>query len=167
MAHNSIAGSYSATWGGSALGRTENGFVIEFRSFGVPLTFEEWGEIPFDMVHRGLEVTVEGVFKEWRSAGLDNALWPWSNSLGKVGCPGDMVVDGETPISEPLVLTAYSCANASSYGGNVWTFHETIIDPEVINRINFDNNPRVVPIRFKAFMVATGDPAENRFFTIT
>lgn len=172
VVHNATQGHYNATWNALALGRTEEGLIWEVTHQGEMLRFEEFGQSIIDMVYRGADLTVEGVFAEWDSAGIQSALWPFSSTFGKQDCVGQFAVDGS--FAKPLLLTAEACAPAATDGPATITFHKTIMDPGVASRINLNNKTRLLPLRFRVFLwdtdpspgPATGTPSRS-FFTVT
>ena len=58
--------------------------------------------------------------------------------------------------AQPLILTASNCSPAFTDGPATFTFHQTIMEPEVAARINLNNKPRTVPIRFRVFLTNIG-----------
>lgn len=151
----STQGNYTALWGGLPLGRTDEGFYIEINHKGEMLRFEEFGESVIDMIKMGADVYVEGVLKEWRASGLLPALWYHSQDFGNLDCPaGQYAV--QSGCAQPLILTASNCSPAFTDGPATFTFHQTIMEPEVAARINLNNKPRTVPIRFRVFLENIG-----------
>jgi len=184
LPHAAISGNYTATWGGAALGLTEEGFAIEITHKGEPVMFEEFGQNMVDMIHLGYEVSVECVLKEWNSAALQDAIWPWQTSaggdFGLEECVGSFAVQdslgqGGAPyvgsFALPLLLTAVPCSPAgqspTTTGPGLWTFHRAIMAPDVAARINLDNKPRLVPIRFNCFLCDPLSDDDLRYFTIS
>jgi hypothetical protein len=163
VAHKAQVGHYDATWNNLALGRTEDGWTYEINHKGETLMFEEFGDSIIDLVGRGAELTVEATLKEWKEEGLKAALWPWSDTFGQFECAGRFAVANN--YAKALVLTASTCSQAGteateSDGPKYITFHKTIFAPEMAARINLNNKPRVVPVRFNVFLtdVGTGTP---------
>ena len=147
----STQGNYTAIRGGLPLGRTDEGFFIEITHKGELFRFEEFGQNVIDLIKLGADVFVEGVLKEWNAEGLLPALWYDSAEIGNVDCPaGQFAVRGGC--AEPLILTASNCSPAFTDGPVTFTFHKTIFEPEVAARINLNNQPRTVPIRFRVFL---------------
>lgn len=171
VAHSAMAGHYTATFNTLDLGKTDEGWTYEVTHKGRVVRFEEYSDNMIDLIYRGAEVTVETVLKEWNSAGLLAALWPWSATYGKVDCSGLFAVAGD--FAKPLVLTANSCspagsADPSTDGPATMTFHKAIMAPEVASRINLNNDTRMVPIRFNTFLWDTDSPnLDNRYFSFT
>jgi len=168
MDHLATSGNYTALWNALSLGRTDEGFFFEVNHKGEMLRFEEFGQNVIDMVEQGCDLFVEGVLKEWLAAGLQSALWYHSSTFGNIDCPaGKFAVKGGR--AKPLVLTASSCAPASTDGPATLTFHKTIMEPEVAARINLNNKPRMVPIRFRVFLenIGTAQSPVYSFFTAT
>ena len=162
MSHNIVSGNYSGTWDNRNLGRTEEGWFLEITHKGEVITLEELGDNMVDLIHRGSEVTIEAVLKEANSEAIENALWPWHQNSGAIECIGQLAVaDG---FARPLVLTVQTGCRDTS--GNLidppspqtLTFHRTIMAPDVASRINFNNKPRLVPIRFNCYLFDVANP---------
>ena len=152
----STQGNYTAIRGGLPLGRTDEGFFIEINHKGEIHRFEEFSQNAIDMIKMGADVFVEGVLKEWNAVGLLPALWYHSADFGNMDCPAGQfaVRDG---CAQPLILTASNCSPAFTDGPATFTFHSTIMEPEVAARINLNNKPRTVPIRFRVFLTNIGN----------
>lgn len=95
-----IAGPYTATWNGSALGHTENGFALRVSSAAELITADAYGDSVLDGVYRGGNYFVQVVGLEYSSA-LTAAFWPYG-AFGVHGQAGRLM----TAIAAPLVLTA-------------------------------------------------------------
>jgi hypothetical protein len=164
--HGGIAGHPTATWNGLALGLTDEGFFIEINHKGEVVQFEEYSANMVDMIHQGADVYVETILKEWNAAGLQTALWYHSATFGKLDCAGaELSVNGS--FAKPLVLTSTACTPAADTPTTI-TFHAALMAPEVASRINFNNDLRVVPIRFNVFLTnqGTAEIPDYRYFTI-
>ena len=157
MSHNATSGNFTALWGGQPLGRTDEGFFLEIMHKGEMFRFEEFGQNVIDMIKLGADVYVETVLKEWLAPGLLAALWYHSSpeNFGTIDCPaGEFAVVGGC--AQPLILTANPCTPAATDGPASFTFHRTLMEPEIAARINLNNKPRMVPIRFRAFFHDVG-----------
>jgi hypothetical protein len=169
VVHNTIVGHYVSIWNSLALGRTEEGLFWEITHQGEMVRFEEFGQTIIDLVYQGADLTVEGVFSEWDSAAIESALWPYSATFGKQDCVGLLAVKGE--FAKPLTLNASTCSSAYTDSYQSITFLKTILDPAVAARINLNNKPRHLPLRFRVFLTDnSADPGtstpDNRFFVI-
>jgi hypothetical protein len=95
----SIMGWYKATWAGSDLGTTENGWSVEFTTMNEAIHCDDLGDALADAVQRGQAVRVVGRGLEW------SLLKP---ALGLVNTPGDVTADlGQlvSTLADVLVLT--------------------------------------------------------------
>jgi hypothetical protein len=150
---NLVAGHYSVTWNGVALGATEDGWTITMTPKGEVVTAEEWGDNELDIIHRGVTVTLDAVIKEW-TTGLVQAIWFAHATFGQQSCVGQSAVLNS--LVKPMVFTpacANSTADASTVGlGNATTFHQCIMTPDSAAKINLNNKPRVVPVQFTALL---------------
>lgn len=158
---NTTQGNYFGTWGGETLGCTDEGFFIEILHKGEFIRFEEFGQNVLDFIKLGADVFVEAVFKEWNAAAVKKLLWQHSAIFGQVDCPGASAIkDG---CAKPLVLTPSNCVQAT----DIFTFHATIMEPEVAARINLNNKVRMVPIRMRCFLTVQGTGELFKYFTVT
>lgn len=181
MTHNAVAGTYAGVYIGDDLGYTVDGFNIDYQALGVNLQAEDFGQSVITTIHSGASIFVEAIFKEWRSEAIFAAFWPWAgqseadeDNIGMENSIGKSVVksSGSSKLCGSLVLTADACANANSHGGTVWTFHKASIDPEHIKRLNFNNLPRLLPLRFIVYLTQPNlddvSPSSTpRFFTVS
>ncbi len=158
--HAATAGHYTALYGGSDLGRTEEGWFWEVIHKGELVRFEEYAQSIVDFVYQGADVFVETVLKEWNAAALQGALWPFSASFGKVECVGTFAVLGN--FFSDLVLTPEACNPATQ----TYTFHKVIMAPEVASRINLNNSVRTIPMRFQVFLSEQG-ASDYQFFSVS
>lgn len=164
MANLITTGNYSGTRGGLDLGCTDEGWFIEIIHKGEMVRFEDFGQNVLDEIPLGADVFVETVLKEWQAPGLMAALWPYGVTFGMFGsCPSGGLIP-----KEPLILTANTCGLANSNGSQIFTFHQTVFEPEVAARINLNNKPRLVPIRFRVFLtnIGSGDNPNYSYFTV-
>ena len=166
--NNVTLGHYTATWNALDTGKTEEGWSLEIIHKGEKLRFDEFSENVIDLIMRGADVFVEAVLKEWKAAAVQSIIWPFSSTFGKLDCPGGVFAVAGSK-AKPLVLTAASCPPAGTDGPATITFHNSIMDPEVASRINFNNLPRLIPVRFMTMLkdIDAGSPVDYRYFSVT
>ena len=103
-----LAGAYSATYGGAALGTIDDGFELEWSQ-----TIEDILSDSFrarqDGVFQGIEMQLRFVLNEPLSAGVAALAWPWDATEGKSGVVGRLM----TSMAQALVLTKCT-GNAAS-----------------------------------------------------
>ena len=160
--HSALAGHFNGTWDSTALGKTEEGWFLEISVEGEPVTFEEFADNELDMISRGAKVSLEGTLKEASDSLLIDLLWPFHATGGLTNCVGEFAVTGS--YAKTIVLTAATCASATPA---TITLHSCILEPGFISRINLNNRPRLIPVRFKVFLVDVSENStpEYRHFT--
>lgn len=152
-----IAGPYTATWDGDALGITEDGFSWSPVPFHEKIRGDNMGDTTQDTVYRGLGMTIEFTLEEYDKAGVEDLLWPYHATLGNHGQAGVL----GSALAKALVLTAVAGTTAATVPASM-TFPYTIIDPDFASQIRLRAGLRKVPIRLIAF-----PNANSVFFTQT
>lgn len=161
--HIATSGHYTALYNALDLGKTDEGWFLELTLKGEMVRFEEFSQNVVDMIYQGADVVVETVLKEWRAAGLQGALWPFSTTFGKIDCSGQFAALNE--FAKPLILTPNSCSPAGT-DGPTFTFSRAVLEPDIASRINLNNKTRMVPLRFRTFLQDVGTN-DFRYFSIT
>ena len=118
----SIMGWYKATWSGSDLGTTENGWSVEFTTMNEAIHSDDLGDSLVDAVQRGQAVRVVGRGLEW------SLMKP---ALGLVHTPGDVTRDiGQlvSTLAYPLVLTPQNNVGDVGAVRKTLTFNLTYIE---------------------------------------
>ena len=103
-----IAGAYSATYDGAAIGQIEDGFEIEYGQV-VQDIMSDMFRAREDGVFQGIEYLVRFVLMEPTLAGVARLIWPWSATVGQTGVIGRLM----TTLADPLILTACSGTTAA------------------------------------------------------
>jgi hypothetical protein len=150
---NLVAGHYNVTYGGAALGATEDGWTMTITSKGDIVTADEWGEHELDIIGRGVTITLEAVIKEWTTA-LVTAIWQYHATFGRHGCIGYSAI--KNSFVQPMVFTpacAGGTADATTVGlGSATTFPYCLLTPDSASKINLNNRQRVVPVQFSVLL---------------
>lgn len=117
MAHSYqfVAGPYRALWNGLALGQAEDGITFEYSMDAEPIVGDNLGSTVQDLIYRGAEVWINGMFTEAKALGqlvavTNKPSWPWDDTFGKVGRPGILANSGSK--GKPLVLTKVAGTSA-------------------------------------------------------
>lgn len=114
-----IAGGYTATYAGAALGIIEDGFELEFTGVsGDPVKGDNMGDVTQAIVLRGGgDVFLSFTMIQADSAGVSGLIWPASATFGKLdaGFVGKVAGENNGSVSNAaaLVLTKVSGPNAS------------------------------------------------------
>ncbi len=95
-----LAGNYSATYGGSALGQIDDGFSLDWAQKLEEITSDSF-KARQDGVYQGIEMTLRFVLNEPKAAGVKNLVWPWATTEGDSGIVGRLM----SALALPLVLT--------------------------------------------------------------
>lgn len=154
-----IAGGFTATYGGSALGTIRNGFTLEWTGDEEIIRGDNLGTAAQDAVLIGQDVFVEFELAEWNAAGAQAAMWPWGGATGSGGTLGRLASD----IDEQLILTAIAgTSSAALTGEDVYTFPKCKLAEGFPVRILLATRLRTVPLRFRVY-----PDASNVYFTLT
>ena len=101
MALDFVAGPFSATYDGSALGTTEEGFETEYQQIAKLITTDEFKGTQ-DAVYQGINMQISTILMNPKEIGVEKLIWPWSTIVGHSGVSGRLW----TELARPLVLTA-------------------------------------------------------------
>lgn len=158
-----IAGAYSATYEGAAIGQIEDGFEIEYGQV-VQDIMSDMFRAREDGVFQGIEYLVRFVLLEPTVAGVNRLIWPWSSTVGQTGVVGRLL----TSMADPLVLTA--CAGTTASPASL-TFTRAVIWTDRVTS-KFASELRKVPVTVAVLPVpAAAAPimgcAGGTFYTVT
>ena len=111
-----IAGPYTATYNGKALGQSADGWRLSHQFFKRIVTGDLGGDSPQDAIYRGREQMLSGRLIEADKAGIPDLVDPYADTVGTpwtMGVVGLLDVRGAgtgSPTSrcKSLVLTNYS-----------------------------------------------------------
>lgn len=135
-----IAGPYTATYNGLALGQTEAGFELEASMEGEAIRGDQYGDLIQDAVYRLGNAFANATFIEFDAAALASLWWPHSNTPGQFGISGRLLSN----MALPLVLTKVAGSNALY---NTVTASRAIIALGFPVRFVLASNLRKVPAR--------------------
>ena len=134
-----VAGHYTATWNGSNIGTTRDGFGITDTFHVERINIDEYGDAPIDGVQRGVSTSVELDFAEYPL--ILGALYGQNN--GSQGQANNTVGQLIGTLAKPLILTP---AGGTGTGSSAWTFTRAIIDNSI--RIMLQTKNRQGPVQF-------------------
>jgi hypothetical protein len=152
-----IAGEYTVTFGGVALG-------IQEGDAGLPSLEHSMAAEPIANTSSFGKTTLDGVFTggnyfmgmtclEYR-AGPITAFWPYHATLGRIGTIGTLLYG----MSVALVLTATAGTPAAASPATL-TASRAFLQPGFTSRIMFGPTLRKVPLRFQLLpYLSTGNP---------
>lgn len=153
-----IAGRYSATYGGDALGQTQDGIRLIHSVFKRLITGDAGGQTPQNAVYQGMEAFVQYTLLEYNAAGAAAALWPYgSGYLNASATIGSL----DSSHAKPLVLTALDGTPAASTPASI-TLPNVILAEGFPVEILFAPDLRTVPIRQRIY-----PDSSMRFGTLT
>lgn len=154
-----IAGPYVWTYNGLSVGITDDGFNLNYSSFGDKVKGDNLGDSTQDFVYRGLDAYADGIFNEWdvarvgavgNGAVVNNQLaapfWPWHTSFGSSGQVGRFA----SQMAAPLVGTVAPGTTAANALIKNLTMTYAILPPGYNVAMLFASRLRSVPIRFQA-----------------
>lgn len=155
-----IAGAFTATYGGEAIGQVENGFTIEWFVNKRLVRGDLAGDSPIDAINRGAEVFVEFTAIQYDSAAIEEAFWPtFTGSSTVVG--NDATIGAlDSANWKSLVLTAVADTPAAGLTSeDVWTFPRTVLAEGFPVRLLLGSDLRDIPLRMRVYRNG------NTFFT--
>ena len=138
-----IAGPYTVTYGGNALGVIEDAPALEMTASVDPISGDNLGDSIQDGVYRGGNLYFDMVLQEYNAAGAAAAFWPYG-ALGVMGQVGRLL----TAVDAALVLTAVAGTSASATPATI-TATNAVLAPNFPVRLLFGSRLRNVPIRFQ------------------
>ena len=158
---NFVAGGYTATYGGAALGQTAQGYTISHEFFKRLITGDAGGDSPLNAIYRGRAQFVEYELFEALVAGIAALIEPYATVPGTpltMGAIGQMDVSTATcgGAADVLVLTALPGTCAADAGPATITFTYSILAEGYPVRALLGPDLRSIPIRQRIYPDSTG-----------
>jgi hypothetical protein len=166
-----IAGPYSATWDGSDIGCTENGWEFSEDVFLDPLRDDCHGDMVVDAIFRGAGVGLSGTLTEFNQVGVQKLIMFGSSATVTVAPHiGPYIVDsiGKLGLADGMAKALVLTPVVASALRAIYTVHLTM---PATRRFNLSSRRRAVPVSFMCFpataTVPGGGVAANTLFTTT
>lgn len=155
-----IVGAYNVTYGGTFVGQTADGIVIEHFVNKRLITGDNEGLTPQDAVFQGHEVFAELTLMEYDRAAVQDMFWPYDVATiggGKQGAVGRL--DVESSLVKTLLLDHVPVGNESAgVGTPAETQPTTLTASRAILAEGFPvrllygpNDYRFIPIRLRLY----------------
>ena len=147
------AGPYRWTFGGQPLGIVEDAPRLQFSYQGQPINSDIVGGGPIDYIFTGLTGTLELVFQEFTSAGVQLMLKALSGQIGKfanLGCP---IVNASADVLHGVAIDAAQCLTGAGSGRTFVAFRAAIAPNQPIDW-TMGGRLRQVSARFSLFPYA-------------
>ncbi len=161
-----IAGGYTLTYNGKALGQTADGVRMSYELFKRIITGHLAGSTPQDAIYQGQNRTSSFRLIEADEAGIPDLLFPYSSPIGSewpLGVIGLLDVRGQgggTPTSraKPLVATAIAGTSAANDAAATVTIPLTCLHHNFPVDVLLAPDLKEVPIRLQHYpdMAAEG-----------
>lgn len=156
---NFVAGPYTATYNGKALGQTAEGYTLSHQFLKRLVQGDAWGQTPQDAVYQGREQFVSARFIEARREGVLDLVEPYAPTaeaqhyLGRPGVLDVRGVGGSSPdaIAKSLVLTAVAGTPAQNDGPATATFLQSILAEGQAVDVLLGPDLREVPVRLRVY----------------
>jgi len=145
-----IAGQYTATYGGSALGQILNGFELRWTFLREFIRGDNFARARQDGVYQGAELDVLYELMEYNAAGAQGAFWPFDAAFLDLGTIG--VLDSSKDAS--LVLSAVAGTPAAASPASI-TLPNTIL-AEVPVSVNLSPSLRTIAIQQLVYPSSSG-----------
>jgi hypothetical protein len=142
-----IAGPYTATYGGAALGQAADGYRVSHSFFKRLITGDTYAQAPQDEVYQGAEMFCQMRLIEFDAAGVNAIMWPYGAYLtnGQVGR-----VSRQQNLALPLVLTAVAGTPAANLPATL-TLTTAILAEGFPVELLHAPDLREVPLRLRVF----------------
>lgn len=157
-----IAGPYTATFGGTAIGKVEDGFRLNVTFNGEPVTTDDLGDSIQDIVYRGGNVFVDFVLAEYDKAVLAKLVHPYSTTQGAIGRVGKIHLDTDSTFYGAFVLTKVTGTNATH---SSLTLPKAILAPGFPIDILLASKLRRLPIRLQG--LPSGSSGSEIWYSVT
>ena len=152
-----IAGGYTATLDGNALGVVENGYSQELTPGGENITGDNLGPATIqDGVYQGAACFVDIILSERSAAAAVAAMWPWATTWGFLGTPGVLY----SSVAVALVLTAIT--GPSPLPATTRTYGNVLLAPNFPVREALATRHNKIPLRFLCLPYL--DTGNNKFW---
>ena len=159
MTANFIAGAYTATYNGKALGQTADGFRLSHSFFKRIITGDLFGDTPQDAIYRGREQMLSARLIEAMQAGIPDLIDPYAGTVGTPwthGVTGLMDIRGAgggTPVPrvKSLILTAVTGTAAYTDSQKTITLPLSILSEGFPVEVLLAPDLREVPIRMRIY----------------
>lgn len=154
-----IAGPFTATFAGAALGETENDSIrVRWSFHWEPVTGDSMGDSVQDLVYRGASAHADMVLEQFDAAGVQNAFWPYVTGVGLTdwgahGQVGRIHLTSGSELAQALVLTAVAGTPAAGDPATL-TAARAILAPGFEVHMIFQPRLRKVPLSFLFLPVA-------------
>lgn len=144
-----IAGAYTNTWAGSAMGYTRSGYNLHYTLKGEKIEETDiYGLSLIDIVYRGAQMTIDATLKIYQAASVA-PLITYVASFGQIYAAGNPIATTASSKGQALVLTVVANTSAALAGGpNTLTAIKTVPSPDNDFTLVLNSVVREIPLRF-------------------
>jgi hypothetical protein len=154
-----VAGAYTGTYGGVAMGITDEGYTLQWETKVQAIEKSDvYGEMMIDGVYRGSNWFFQTEFIEYKS-GPVSAAFPWG-AFGVQGVIGRLMSD----VAASMILTDTDSTPAATFPATL-TATKTILAPGSSPSAQFNSRLRTMPVRLVMLPVDTGSGVMKNFTT--
>lgn len=149
-----IAGPYTGTYNGLALGQFEDGAELEFVHYDEEVRGDNFAQAVQELITRGVDAFLNATLLEYNAAALAAAsslMWPTHATFGRIGQVGRVSTSaiGGATIAKTAVLTNLPGTTATA-NPTTLTLALCRLPPGFPIRLLFAPRLRRVPIRLQA-----------------
>jgi hypothetical protein len=148
-----IAGRYTATYGGLALGQTADGIRLSFQRFVQQVRGDAFAQTVQDQVLQGGEMDLAARLIEYDAAAVQSAMWPLSTTIFAMGQVGRL--DVQSNLIKQIVLTAVAGTPAAATPATI-TLPRCILKENFPVELLFAPALREVPLRWRVYLDSQG-----------
>lgn len=159
-----IAGAYTATWAGTALNYTRQGFTLNYTIKAERIEETDlYGLSLIELVYRGLQMTIDTICKVY-AGGPVGVLQAFVTTFGQSWNPTNPIGTLGTARAGSLVLTAVASTSAATSPATL-TCLKSIPSPDNNFQLIFNSVLREVPLKWD---ILTHEPTTSgTLFTTT
>ena len=160
---NAVAGAYTATFNGLALGQTAQGYRLSHTHFKRPVTGDALAQSPQTAVFQGIEMFLQANLIEFNAAGIYPLIWPYGSTYLQFGPVGRM--DVESSLTKQMILTAVTGTPAQVLAAPAsLTLPNAILAEGFPVELLLAPDLREVPMRMRLYPTTTGSPYAGASF---
>ena len=164
MTRQCVAGPYTATYNGLAVGQTAEGYRLSHQFFKRVVTGDAMAQTPQDGVYQGCEMYLAMNLIEYNKAATQSIMWPYGSSYLAHGQVGRM--DVQSSLSKQIVLSAVTGTPAADSPASI-TLPLCILAEGFPVELLLAPDLRIVPLRMRVYPSDATPAADSVFGTKT
>lgn len=161
-----IAGTYTLTMGGLSLGRTDDGFFLNYGQRADMITGDNLGDIQQDGVFRGVDsVTIDAVYLEDNLVLASGVMWDLSATFGRINASGSPSNVGVLMSTLGLAFVATKVAGPNATPNSLTGLNTFLLPGSQVRR-QYASRLRRVPLTIQ-LLPGSDTGGNGAFFSFT